>query len=490
VFKTNGGVATMSIRITTWKFGVSFGAMLAGLIAAIPASAQTPPPAQQPPNFRCSNTVRNPDPYLPQLKATFRSVTSGPFESEFDCLAWQDFIYLMWPAQANQRGVPDPNRKLGASGPTVWESYRTADTVFLPGGLDPGPWQQPQLIATLQPSLAQQVASGAIRHLTMTSKVSRPVLATILKNAAAFPPPILDSIAEAGGGTLYDLNGIPVYYEVAMDEIQYDYIRQHQLYNAYQQANYARTNVISLPAGTKDAQLGAVEIKAAWKVLSDAERRSGRFHTVQALLPDSKIPVTVGLVGFHIFIVNGTQGAWATFAQTDNAPVGQPATSGKFNFFNPNCKTPGTDKPCPFNVKDASPGQVVQITPDATLATALNTYMHRVLQQDNAKSPWQYYNLIDVQWPRNPKAIADLTAPAQPPLTDGTPNVPPVPPPGKEADDMVNPVLETFLQKPGMSCLLCHQFATTATVAISQTPYAASYSFMFGRASALPADAH
>jgi hypothetical protein len=479
----------MGIRITTAKFSASIVATLAGLIAAGPASAQTPS-AQQAPNFRCANIDRNPDPFLPQLKPTFRSMTSGPFESEFDCLAWQDFIYLMWPAQANQRGVPDPNRKLGASGPTVWESYRTADTVFLPGGRDPGPWQQPQLIATLQPSLAQQVASGAIRHLTVTSKVSRPVLGNILKNAAVFPPPILDSISEAGGGTLYDLNGNPVYYEVAMDEIQYDYIRQHQLYNAYQQVNYARTNVIALPAGTRDAQLGAVEIKAAWKVLSDAERDSGHFHAVQALLPDSKIPVTVGLVGFHIFIVNGTQGAWATFAQRDNAPVGPPAAGVSYNFFNPNCKVPGTSNPCPTNIKDANPGQVVQITPDAALASALNTYMHDILRQDNAKSPWQYYNLIDVQWPRDPKVIANLKAPAQAPLPDGIPNVPHVPPPGKDQDDMVNPVLETFLQKPGTSCLACHQYATTAAVAINQTPSATSYSFMFGRASALPADAH
>ena len=324
VLRPNGGVATMGIRITTSKFSVSFVAALAGLIAAGPASAQTPPSAQQAPTFSMLKILsESPIRLSPQLNPIFRSVTTGPFESEFDCLAWQDFIYLMWPAQANERGVPDPNRKLGASGPTVWESYRTADTVFLPRGRDPGPWQQPQLIATLQPSLAQQVASGAIRHLTMTSKVSRPVLATILKNAAAFPPPILSGIAEAGGGTLYDLNDNPVYYEVAMDKIQYDYIRQHQLYNAYGQADYARTNVIALPAGTKDAELGAVEVKAAWKVLSNAEGNSGRFHIDPSFAPrSSKTPVTVGLVGFHVFIVNGTQGAWATFAQVDNAPVG------------------------------------------------------------------------------------------------------------------------------------------------------------------------
>jgi hypothetical protein len=339
-------------------------------------------------------------------------------------------------------------------------------------------------MGSLQPFLAQQVASGAVRHLTMTSKVSRPVLGNILKNAAVFPPPFLDSISQAFGGTLYDLNGYPVYYEVAMDKIQYDYIWQHQLYNADQQAIYARTNVIALPAGTKDDQLGAVEIKAAWKVLSDAERNLGRFHTVRALLDGSKTPVTVGLVGFHVFIVNGTQGAWATFAQVDNAPVGQPATNGTFNFFNPNCKVPGTSNPCPINVQDANPGQVVQITPDAILATSLNTYMHDMLKQDNATSPWQYYNLIDVQWPRAPIVISGLPVPPPLPLPNGTPNVP------AATNDMVNPVLETFLQQPGTSCLGCHQFATTSAMGPHQPPSAASYSFMFGRASALPADAH
>lgn len=466
------------IGVTTPNCSIAFVVALVGVIGAGPAGAQGAG-GGQPPTFHCRELIIKPDPDLPQIKPIFRSQTDLS-ENEFDCLAWQDFIYLMWPAESNERGVPDPARKLGASGTTVWESYRTADTVFVPYGRDPGPWQQPQLMATLQPSLAQQVASGAVRHLTMTSKVSRLVLGSILQNAAAFPPAVLDSISQAGGGTLYDLNGYPVYYEIAMDRPQYDYIRQHQLYNAYQQATFARTNVISLPAGTTQNPLGAVEVKAAWKVLTAAEARSDRFRTVQALLGGSKTPVTVGLVGFHVFVVNGTQGAWATFSQVDNAPSGKPATSGTFNFFNPNCKVPGTSTPCPINVKDADPGQVVQITPDASAADDLNTYMHYILQQYDATSPWQYYNLIDVQWPRDPKVISAIKPPASTPLPGGTPNVP------QGNNDMVNPVLETFLQQPGMSCLGCHQYANTAAVGIRQPPYATSYSFVFGRASALP----
>jgi hypothetical protein len=231
-----------------------------------------------------------------------------------------------------------------------------------------------------------------------------------------------------------------------------------------------------LPGGATATSPGAVEIKAAWKVLSDSEKKSGHFHTIQALLGGDRTPVTVGLVGFHAFISTGGQGAWATFAQADNAPVQHPATSGSFNFFNPQCKVPGTSIPCPINVKDADPGQVVQITPNAAAADKLNTYMHYQLHQYDAKSPWQYYNLVDVQWPLDPVPLSTLKAPATLPLPDGKPNV----------ATLVNAVLETFLQKPNMSCMTCHQYGSTAATGINQPAYATSYSFMFGEASALP----
>ena len=127
----------IGIRITASKLGMVFGTTLAGLIAASAARAQTPP-IPLAPTFQCRELPKPVDPDLPVLKPIFRSQTDLS-ENEFDCLAWQDLIYLMWPAKPNERGVPDPNRKIGASGPTVWESYRTADTVFLPEGRDPGP---------------------------------------------------------------------------------------------------------------------------------------------------------------------------------------------------------------------------------------------------------------------------------------------------------------------------------------------------------------
>ncbi len=440
-----------------------FFGVTAGLALALGGAAQ----AQHPP-YSCGD-VPNPS-EVPRIAPIFQSNT-GLSDGEFDCLAWQDFIYLNWPALAGQRGVPNKSARFGAPGPTVWETFKTVDEVFLPNGQNPGPWNQPQLMTTLNRSLAQRVARGQVRHLTMMSKISRRVLANILSSRAESQQ-VLDEIAQAGGGILYDLNGQPVYYEVAMDEAQYDYIVQNGLYDAGKQFGFALKNVIDLPAGTA-TKSAALELKAAWKVLSSAEQKSGRFHTTQAVLDGSKTPVTVGLVGFHMFIANGAQGAWATFAQADNAPVAKPASSGTFNFFNPNCKVPGTTTPCPFNVKDADPGQVVQITPDDPTAVRLNTYMRGIITAYDAKTPWQYYKLVNVQWATLPKSLSRLKAPANVPLPDGNPNNP----------TLVNAVLETFVQKPGIGCFSCHQYASVARSGRLKANFATSYSFIFGHAS-------
>jgi len=339
----------------------------------------------------------------------------------------------------------------------------------------------------------------------MRSKISRAVLNNVAEHAGVIPPDILRSITQAGGGTLYDLNGNPVYYEVAIDKPEYDYIVANKLYDAYKQAAFAQTHVIALPIATKDNPLGAVEIKAAWKVLSDAEKQPClftnpekplcHFHTVQALVGGSNTPVTVGLVGFHMFILAGvsgsSQGAWATFAQVDNAPVQGSPIGPAYNFFNPNCKVPGTSSPCPVNVMDADPGQVMQITADASQADKLNAHMKSIIKNKDPNSPWQYYKLIDVQWPKHPANISNRKPPLSTPLPNGDPNVP------LRGKDMVNPVIETFAQlpptelmpvvpPPGLACLSCHQYASTSPMGPHLPPYATSYSFIFGHASSLP----
>jgi len=435
-----------------------------GLVTATAAQAQT-----QSATFGCGGT----NPTAPTISPNLTRTGADRTDLGFACMMWQNFVALNWPALAGQRGVPDTSAKFGGPGATVWETYKTSDQTFLPGARNPGPWEAPLLMATLEQGLAARVASGAVRHLTQTSKVSRAVLANIARNKA-LSATILDEITQAGGGTLYDLAGNPVYYQVAMNRDQYQFIVQNGLYNANTQAGFAQKQAFSLPSGrTQYGDFGAIELKAAWKVLSDSEAASGRFHTIEALIGGSKTPVKVGLVGFHLFIPDGAQGVWATFAQIDNAPVVKQATSGTFNFFNPNCKLPGSGASCPVNMKDADPGQVLQVFPDNPSVGGLNTYMQGLIRSYDAGTAWQYYKIVDVQWALSPQLLARLKVPLTAPLPLGSPNHP----------NVVNAVLETFLQKPTVGCLSCHANATVAASSIRSISAATSYSFMFGGAS-------
>ena len=127
---------------------------------------------------------------------------------------------------------------------------------------------------------------------------------------------------QVDGFALFDQQTNPVYYEVGMNKTEYDYIVSNHLYEANAQAAYAKKKAIAPP-------VGSFEIKAAWKVLTTAEASSGRFFTSQAFVvpPGGAGSVqTVGLVGLHVFAGGGSAsgnsaGLWATFYQTDNAPL-------------------------------------------------------------------------------------------------------------------------------------------------------------------------
>jgi hypothetical protein len=436
----------------------------------------TPAKSQLPPFVGCGGI----NPTKPKIEPTFQ-VSNGEFTNlGFECQMWQNFIYVNWPAQPGQRGMPNTSAKFSAPGPTVWETYKTIDQVFLPGAANPGPWDTVKPPSTLAASLAARVSSGGLRVLKMDSKVSRQVLANVARQGASIDPTVLNSITQAAGGTLYDLNGNPVYYEVAMSRDEYEYIVQNGLYNANTQATYAQTTDIVLPSGqTKYGQYGALEVKAAWKILGPNDIKS-RFHTVQALIPGITAivpkPVTVGLVGFHMYLPNIGQGVWATFAQVDNAPTLDEMfkKKGPYNFYKPPCWPPTCAVVVPYNVENANPGQVVQIQPDDSSAAQLNPYMQALIRQYDPKSPWQYYKIVNIQWSTTLHDIGKITPPSTQPLPYGTP----------PNNTVLNAVLETFIQQPNNSCLACHRTATIASSA--QNPPMSAYSFAFGAAQTPP----
>jgi hypothetical protein len=450
------------------------GALACGLIAASAASAQSTSSA-----ISCGATGTP-----PVIKPIIKGEVFIRDDPNFDCHLWQTFIYLNWPAKPGARGVPDSSKQFGAAAPTVWETYPTVEQTFLPGARDPGPWDQSRIVGAAVPQgFAARVAGGSLRALSRESKVSREVIANL--GAGGTDPDILRSITQAFGGVLYDQNRKPVYYEIAMNEDQYTYIQKNGLYNADTQLAFATSQTIALPTGaTSYGKAGAIELKAAWKILGPQDDKS-KFHTAQAIVVGTGAqsqPVTVGLVGLHIvhMAANMSQAAWGTFAHVDNAPLNGHFGNGPYNFYNPGCRP----FVCPPNNRRMNPTQVVQMNPDGAPADAVNEYMKSLFQKMKPVPVWQYYKLINVQWPLQPVELSSLPVPAMRPLPLGGPNLggPNSPTP------LMNPVLETFMQFPKTSCLGCHIDARISHQQSNATDTAAnnasSYSFMFSYADA------
>jgi hypothetical protein len=187
-----------------------------------------------------------PSPLATQLNcqppANAPAPTAG--QAQFDQYSWQLFIALNWPAQDRRRGNPDCTRQPGDGGYTVWQTYKTVDEIFLPGGANPGPWNSP-----LGP-----------RSLGIINIAA-------LKNSS-----LVNAIDQAVGGWLIDQAGNPTYYDISANEASYNYIVGNRFYNA---DIVSRARNIQFP-------YGVIEIKSSWRILGPRDnasrRRPGRWR--------------------------------------------------------------------------------------------------------------------------------------------------------------------------------------------------------------------
>jgi len=236
--------------------------------------------------------------------------------------------------------------------------------------------------------------------------------------------------------------------------------------------------------------------------------------------PDgSRATETVGLVGLHI--IHKVQGAqqfvWATFEQIDNDPDASAQTpyytppalpdnpnqkpSTGYTYFNPSCdprtnvygcrqnELPGT--PCasppqagcdPYD----APMQITRVVPVDPTANGVTAYAWSLMP---ANSVFNYYRLINVQWPSRSFYVAPGSKIK---LSDGAIT------PSASASIVANTTLETFEQTKN-TCTSCHTSAAVAqssekgfeTIAahkqlevfippVNAAPqYASDYSFLF-----------
>jgi hypothetical protein len=455
----------------------------------------------------------------------------GTDEISTDCAAWQGFVALNWRADPNRPGYPDPTATAAQFGdpadtaPKVWETYLEAAAVF--DGPLQGRWQSKR---------------PASKQLVRTSKFHTLDLSDITQ-------------AGSGHHWLTSQRGEITYYEVMMNRDEYEFITQEgfDLTTAAGQASCASQpgkpvgdsppphtgplrGGFNMPQGIQPGWqdtdcagnvkgfgdgVGAMEIKASWTPLPADGSLNYRYKTAQAQIQDPVTKqmrsVTVGLVGLHIVRKRfpRAQWVWATFEHVDNTPdAGSPAYPPKlpsnpnirpgpgYTFFNPACNPakdpyyqckvnapptrcqPGVTACQPYN----APMQIARLRPVPDAANRATAWFWSLLP---AKSVFNYYRLVDVQWPTKPQIVV---APGQRvPAGMGTPT--PQGNAGGTQQIVANTTLESFQQDKN-ACMDCHVFASIAQPstlqanaaglkrlpkpgAAGQAPYASDFSFLF-----------
>ncbi|HZE24978.1 MAG TPA: hypothetical protein VE054_13350 [Blattabacteriaceae bacterium] len=392
-------------------------------------------------------------------------LSGTPGQPPTDLYSWLTFVAVNWPADATSCAA-DPNASIlsGPQNPT-WLTFLSDDEIFVGAPQKPANWcyspgvngkpgaaqakflsaeaaataKRKAKLAHLPPkvrALAQQHPEVQL-FLHFNSKGQDLLISTTQLKAAVDPD--LKKILDATDEPVTDQNGRFVRYTINVGQDEYKYIMAKSLWT---KAGQKATGDLSFPYSKQSSpdELGAMEFKAAWKVLG-ANDNPAHFFTQTAIVYNDnngspspgKNPVTVGLVGLHITHKTERQQKWlwATFEQMENDTQ---------SFFNPKCST--TD--CPPNVETATT-PYFELNPDGTphnkpvqvVATIETTAadLNKTFQGLLPNTPWAYYKLISTQWVGN---LGSAPKPAK----------------------LGNTVLETFVSNTNpYSCMDCHNFA-------------------------------
>ena len=414
-----------------------------------------------------------------------------PNQTDFDCFSWQSLVGLSWAATADANGKPDtsiPFGQTGSRGLVVWQTYKNWDAVF-PQNNNPNPcpdgkdncWNTP-------------LAGGA--NLYATSK------------SGGFLDGQVQAVPNAW---LTDQNGQLTRYEILVNRDEFEFVVKNDLYDGSEQKKYP--NNINMPEGKNGGPEGPIELKAAWKILSDNDDPSKYFSTI-ATIQDTKINPEngypqpnggvymtckgsangicqrpVGLVGFHIAhkVKDNPQWVWSTFEHKNNAPIQKKGEQPEvdegttYSYFKKDC---GSGKECTKNTNPrdipipvTTPNQVTRyIDPHYGVGKILPKKVNSQWQQLLAGTVWENYELISTQWPTDPqnkvecKALQDIGIKYFEPQGCPTPPI------------LANITMETYIQgdhvKPeyASSCIGCHQYGALLN------GKKADFSYLFSRA--------
>jgi hypothetical protein len=469
----------------------------------------------------------------------------GPNLQDFDDFSWQSFIALNWPAKlfdANGkplRGVPDTTKTLGDPGPRVWETWKADFELFQPGGVPPSDWESFQVVNPCpNPTPAPALRRGAKRGAPQAALPGK-ILPLIAKGDSVLP----GGVNQAMGGPLTAQQKINnklltyVRYEIRVNQTQYNETKNGKWYLRSGLPNYPKPAISftssTLNTATGQGTYGAIELKAAWRLMTPAEMSNptitSRYYITQATVVDpntgtcSTTTVPVGLVGFHIGHKSSpfTAWVWSTFEHVDNVPCtagevgggdsrcakpvlseasptpnpmpaptppgGYSFNNGQFDQFAARNGFSPASAAFPFNPKKPpfKPVQTIRFNELRNDIISMNNFVMTLPGVQG--TPWQFYKLVANQWSTNnidpntgksiPIVVNDPTGSADLyPQGSGNPF---------PQDSVANITMETYYQVQsaapfknfGTSCIHCHYQAAqtdfswvTADMAFPRNP--------------------
>ncbi|WP_213805416.1 hypothetical protein [Granulicella sp. dw_53] len=377
-------------------------------------------------------------------------------QQKADVFGWLSFVSLNWPANPSTC-APNPRASIltDATNPT-WLTYLSDDAVYNAG--PPAPWcggstgsngVKARLMASessYSPAVKKILAAHPEVHLVLLHNAKGHELVSTLHLLRATVSDPMKSILQSTNLPLVDQNGRFVRYSISLNKDEYDYIVAKKLNTVPGQRAISN---IDFPMGSSPSTVGAIEIKAAWKVLGPGDNPS-RFFTQQAIVYNNAEgapspgpnPVTVGLVGLHIAHKAKGQSTWtwSTFEQVDNDTK---------SFFNPNC-TPVGSPSCKANTPTAT-SKSNELSPSGKPLNApvqvvpylkpTNPGLNSSFQSLLAGTPFQYYQLIGTQWSTGAIGTAPQFLGAS-----------------------VQETFVPFSSSGPYSCIGCHSFATAQPV--------------------------
>ena len=412
----------------------------------------------------CSNQIKSPIAFTsdiphdvdPKIQQSLKNDIYA-LNEKFNEYSWKIFVAINWPTDKNGK----PKAHFTDIGVPLWMSWKESFEVYRLDGKKPAPWGSSRTV--------EEIASGMVPiPVEAKNNSSVRVLLHDQKNTN-----IVDEEDQAFAGPLYDQQGNIVRYEILMNKDEFDYIVNNRLYNINGQINFTSKpdfQPLDFPKGDFNSDVvGAIEIKIAWKILTSKDLYDRYFTSESYVINNSTgewEKKTLGMIGFHISQKTKTakQWVWSTFEHIDNlrdhriSLNGKPSTvkaslrnndmeilpaninlqNMKFHHnINGSYWQAENDKTKYLAIDNTKRTQAKRMVPIPQRVSNLNNKLKTYFASE--KSVWQYYELIDTQYPLDQNALPGNTAKLPEGVTNkpgGNPNL----------ALLTNITMETFFQ--------------------------------------------